>query len=143
MIRHLAIVREAASRIADAAVEAADAFRQGRVEQEPALTDRMLGRIEQIMDGFESRGIRWTAKTLTDRGPGAQERLYGADFVGVLQVSLPSYAVKKGFLAEAKLIDPTATMPAHEHVRCRGDDKDSAMTIRELPVAWPDTGSKP
>lgn len=64
----------------------------------------MLGRIAEAMDGFSAKGIRWRAKTLTDRGPHSQEKQYGADFAGVLEIDVPGYNVKKGFLAQAKLL---------------------------------------
>lgn len=72
MIREYAVIRESASRIAEAANRTRDSLGDGTVEQEPAFTDRMLGRIAEAMQGFEVKGVRWTAKTLTDRGPGAQ-----------------------------------------------------------------------
>jgi hypothetical protein len=56
------------------------------------------------MDGYVSRGISWTAKTLTDRGKRSQESRYGADFMIVLTVNLPRYRIAKGFLAQAKLV---------------------------------------
>jgi len=103
MIRHLAVVRQCARRCATAANGTLEAYHDQRVEHEPAFTDRMLGRIEQVMEGFEIKGIRWRAKTLTDRGSGSQESRFGADFVATLEVDLPSYSVKKGFLAQAKI----------------------------------------
>jgi hypothetical protein len=105
MIRSLAIVREAATVAAKAADGTTEALRDDRVEQEPAFTDRMLGRIEHAMDGLTTKGVRWTAKTLTDHGPGAQERDYGADFIGVLSIVIQGYRVTKGFLAQAKRVD--------------------------------------
>jgi hypothetical protein len=106
MVRFPHIIRESARRVAHAADETVETLRDGRIEQEPAYTDRMLGRIEQAMNEWRVKGVRWAAKTLTDRGPNAQEKQYGADFVGVLDISLPEYAVKKGFLAQAKIIEP-------------------------------------
>lgn len=109
MLAYYHAVREAANRVAGVAHEVILALREGRVEQEPALTDRMLGGIEanlatETADEFTVNGIRWRAKTLTDRGPGSQESKYGADFMGILDISLPSFKVSKGFLAQAKLI---------------------------------------
>ena len=75
-----------------------------RIEHEPAFTDRMRGAIEESLDGLQSKAIRWSAKTLTDRGRGSQEIRYGADFMGVLNIALPNCKVCKGFLAQAKLI---------------------------------------
>jgi hypothetical protein len=104
MIKGYHAVREAAQHIAGAIDGAVDALREGRVEHEPAMTDRMLGAIEQSLTNYESKGIRWRAKTLTDRGRGSQESRYGADFMGVLRIALPEFVVSKGFLAQAKLV---------------------------------------
>ena len=110
MLREYRIIRDAAEVVARAAEGAVTALRDGRLEQEPAFTDRMLGRIEQAMDGYKHNGVVWSAKTLTDHGRNAQESEYGADFLGVLEVDLPEYSVKKGFLAQAKLIEPWQSM---------------------------------
>lgn len=104
MISDRGLVRDVANRIARAADSAVEDLRQGLVEQEPHLTDRLLGRITQAVDEYRSKGVRWSAKTLTDHGRGTQEKSYGADFVGVLDIDLPDYKVKKGFLAQAKLL---------------------------------------
>ncbi len=68
------------------------------------MTDRMLGAIEQSLADYRTLGIRWSAKTLTDRGPRSQESIYGADFIGVLNIAIPEFNVSKGFLAQAKLV---------------------------------------
>ena len=70
------------------------------------MTDRMIGAIEESLQSFSTNGIRWTAKTLTDRGRGAQETVYGADFMGVLDIALGDFTVRKGFLAQAKRSGP-------------------------------------
>lgn len=104
MIAYYHAVREAARHIAGAIDHSVAALRDGRVEQEPAMTDRMLGAIEESLTDYRVKGIRWSAKTLTDRGRGAQESEYGADFMGVLNIALPEFTVSKGFLAQAKLV---------------------------------------
>ena len=134
MIRDYGIIRESAQRIADAADRTVEEFRNGLVEQEPAITDRLLARmtdaavrtdeliegIRASLDGFTLKGVRWTAKTLTDRGRGAQEKEYGADFMGVLAIELPEYSVRKGFLAQAKIAWPDMRWPEPERERMRG-----------------------
>src|SRR5437588_5223469 len=120
MIRDYGIIRESAHRVAEAAERTTGSLVERTVEQEPAFTDRMLGRIEQLMDGYEVNGVRWSAKTLTDRAPGAQEKTYGADFMGVLQISLIDYHVNKGFLAQGKLIEPAERMSNKELARMKG-----------------------
>lgn len=104
MIAGYHAVREVAQHIAGAIDRSVDALRERRVEQEPAMTDRMLGAIEESLKDYQAKGIRWRAKTLTDRGPGSQESRFGADFMGVLNIALPDFAVSKGFLAQAKLV---------------------------------------
>jgi hypothetical protein len=104
MIYYYHAVREVANQIAEAASGAIDAYREKRIEQEPAFTDRMLGGIEERLKNKKIKGICWNAKTFTDRGIRSQESLYGADFMGVLRIDLPDYKIKKGFLAQAKII---------------------------------------
>jgi len=104
MLTYRHAVRETAGVIAGAIDRSVKALYEKRVEQEPAMTDRMLGAIEESMHGKNIKGIKWEAKTLTDRGRGAHEKTYGADFMGVLNIDLPDFKVSKGFLAQAKLI---------------------------------------
>lgn len=118
MLTYYRTVREVSNQIAQAIDRSVAALKEGRVEHEPAMTDRMLGAIEQSMDGFEAKGIRWSAKTLTDRGPKSQESKYGADFMGVLNVNLPDFKISKGFLAQAKL-DSRSANPTDLKSQCQ------------------------
>jgi len=99
------IVRKSARRIADAVDHTVEAWREERMSEEPDFTNRMLGAIEQAMHGFSLKGVSWSARTLTSHMRNAEERRYGADFMGVLSVNLPDYQVNKGFLAQAKRAD--------------------------------------
>ena len=119
MISHRRLIRGAAKRIAEAADSAVNDLEDGLAEQEPHLTDRLLGRIMQSIEGYKSKGVTWKAKTLTDHGPGTQEKTYGADFVGVLDIDLPEFKVRKGFLAQAKLLD-SGEMSSREFRRLLG-----------------------
>jgi hypothetical protein len=101
MIQYYGIVRQSARRVARASRKAIKALSEGRIEQEPHFTDRLIAYIEDSMSNFELKGVRWSAKTLT---PNTQEPIYGADFMGVLNVALPDFHVSKGFLAQAKLV---------------------------------------
>ncbi len=100
-------IRAAAAHLAKAANRTVRSLAKGSVEHEPAFTDRMLGRIDQAMDGYVAKGIRWEAKTLTAT---AQEPEFGADFAGVLNLDLNDFKVSKGFLAQAKRIEPAGYM---------------------------------
>jgi len=103
MLRHYNVIRQSARRIADAIDHTIEGFVDGRIEQEADFTSQMLGRIEEAQDGYQAKGVIWKAKVLTDKGRGAQEKQYGADFMGVLNIDLPDFKVNKGFLAQAKI----------------------------------------
>ncbi len=133
MIREFAIVRAAAAHVAMAAERATEVLREGRVEQEPAFTDRMLGGIEEAMRGFRSKGVVWQAKTLADRGRHSQEKRFGADFAGVLSVDLPGLNVKKGFLAQAKLIESGTSFAPNEFERL---NKQCTSMLTLTPVSF-------
>jgi hypothetical protein len=105
MLKDWRIIQDSARRIAVAANHTVDEYVAGHVEHEPEFTGEMLGRMKEAMNGFVTRGVRWTAKVLTSQGPKAQENVFGADFMGVLEFDLPEYRVKKGFLAQAKRIE--------------------------------------
>lgn len=119
MYQYREIVRQSARAVSEAANRVVEAHRHGRVQQEPAFTDRMLGRIEEAMNNLNVRGVTWQATTLTDRGHGAQERLFGADFVGILSISLPEFQVHKGFLAQSKLLRDNQALSTSESSRLR------------------------
>lgn len=99
------VVREVATHIADTANGTVkECLHGGWVEQEPPLTDRFIGSVVESMRNYKTKGITWNAKTLSDRGPNAQENRFGADFVGILDIDLPDFKIRKGFLAQAKLL---------------------------------------
>jgi hypothetical protein len=118
------IIREVAQRIGDAAVATCRSLEVTEVEQEPAFTDRFLGRLDQTVEGFTKHGIVWRSKTLTDRGPGAQEHEFGADFLGVLDIDIPGERVQKGFLAQAKLAYQGRPLTRSEFVRLQAQARD-------------------
>jgi len=124
MLQRLRVVQNVATRIASAAEHAVEDYRSGLVEQEPALTDRILGAVGEIMREYRSRGIVWSAKTLTDRGRGSQESLYGADLHVALDVDIPEHRIQKGFLAQAKLIEANSAFPQREWERLTKQCKD-------------------
>ncbi len=133
MLRYYGIVRDAARVVTHAAQGALESFGDGAVEQEPALTDRMLGRIEQALDGYASKGVRWRAKTLTDRGQNAQESRFGADFAGVAELTFPDYEVGKGFLAQAKILQPGSRLSPRELNRLQ---EQCAQMISRTPASF-------
>ena len=94
-------------------------FRNGWIEQEAPFTDRLVANLQNQIDGKTIKGIRWKAKTLTDRGTRSQESLYGADFLGILSLDLHDLRVTKGFLAQAKLFRSRKPIANSEFERLR------------------------
>lgn len=114
MLPYYKAVRQGAQRIAEAIDYSVEALRNGQIEQEPAMTEKMTTAIERSLTNYRHNGIRWRAKSLTDRGVGSQESKYGADFMGVLNIALPEFQISKGFLAQAKLIREGRTVDLDE-----------------------------
>ena len=117
MFRNKKLVNGIISSIRTAANHTLDAFSEKRTEHEPSFTDRLLNSIELQIDGKIIGGVKWTAKTLTDRGANSQESEFGADFLGALSLEFDDYNVKKGFLAQAKIVEPSDTFPKKESER--------------------------
>lgn len=119
MFKNEKLVRGLVMRIRQAERITLAGLQYGHIEQEPAFTDRLLGAMSHALDSVRVGGVTWTAKTLTDRGPGSQEREFGADFISVFRATLDDYRVAKGFLVQSKLIEPTTAFPAAEASRLK------------------------
>jgi hypothetical protein len=107
-------IRDASDRIGAAVNSLVDALRNQRINQEPDFTSRMVQAIAMTVDGMETNGIRWDAKVLSDRGRGSEESQYGADFWGIADIRLNDFRVSKGFLAQAKRLEPGQGFPPRD-----------------------------
>jgi hypothetical protein len=114
MLRKLKIVRKATVAIGKAVDDVVSQFNEDWIEQEPAFTDRMVQSIQTAVNDLSSGKLVWRVKPLTDRGAGSQEKIYGADFLGSIHIDLLGFQVRKGFLAQAKLLKPGRTINAAE-----------------------------
>ncbi len=119
MFANKKLIRGLVTRIRRAERETLESLRSRRIEQEPALTDRLLGVMEHVLNGQSIGGITWTAKSLTDRGRGSQESEFGADFMAVFRVDLRDFTIAKGFLGQAKLVEPMDGFPSAEASRLK------------------------
>lgn len=106
MIKSRHVAKDVAHRIDEAVDYAMEAYRDERVSGEDDITARILGGIEQSIQGFTTRRITWSSSSPTSKGRGSEEKILGADFVGSLRISLPEYSVEKGFLCQAKKAEP-------------------------------------
>jgi hypothetical protein len=114
MLKYRRIILDSARRIAEAANRTIDEYTEAHLQHEPEFTGEMLLRMKVAMHGYTTRGMRWIAKTLTSQGPKAQEKTFGADFIGVLEFNLPEYRVTKGFIAQARHIESGQSMTPGE-----------------------------
>ena len=120
MLRNTRTVRKIAWEIESAANVAFSAYKEDRALEEPAITNRILGAIEDRIQNLTYGNISWRARTLrTGRGKAAEEKHHEADLLGVLDISIPGYTTKKGFLAQAKKAEPGMRFRTREWDRLR------------------------
>lgn len=100
MIRNPAMIRKTTHIIASAADETTLAYNKGRVQDETTFTGSLITKIEEKINGLEINQFKWEAMTLI---PQSQEKIYGADFLGVLTVDISDCKLSKGFLVQAKM----------------------------------------
>lgn len=112
MFRNRNVVRKAVAAIGAAARDAISDLEAGRVQQEPAITDRFVAYVQSKLNGKVLAGVHWSAVTLGDRGPGSAESQLGADLLSVVRLELDNFSIAKGFLAQAKLVEPSTAFPA-------------------------------
>lgn len=109
-----AVARE----VVRAAAPTIDDFHDGTISGEVSMTDRLVGAIRTALDGKHIGDLVWRARTLKSaRGKGAEERRHGADVLGVLEIRTPGYHTAKGFLWQAKIIEPRSPLSPREWQR--------------------------
>lgn len=109
------ITKRLVSAVDKASKAALESWAYGRVSQEPQITDRLLAHIEAEINHRRIGGISWYAKTLSDRGRNSEESRFGADFLGAFSVTTPELNIKKGFLAQAKRVEPGDHWSSTDH----------------------------
>ncbi len=109
--------RSAATKLTNAAAKTSQELADGGIPDEPSFTSALVTRFKDALDGYSSGGISWSAKILSSHGPNSEEKQFGADFLGVLDLNLPGYQIKKGFLAQAKRQEPGSKLSSQEWER--------------------------
>ena len=113
MLRSYRAARPIASLMARAADRVIARYDERVLPDEPDITSRVA---EAISSRFPIRThgiplirthgiphVEWDAHVLrSGRGRAAEEKRHGADLMGVLDIAVPGYRVKKGFLVQAK-----------------------------------------
>lgn len=78
-----------------------DDLTSGRVKEEQAITERLVGAIYEHFNDRTYAGILWSSLTGTARKGDAQ---HCADLLGSLHVGLKDYSIQMGFLARVKYL---------------------------------------
>ena len=123
MLKRTRTVRRIAREIADTADGAFESYRDGSVVEEPQVTDRILGAVQERFRNRRFGDVVWKARTLrTGRGVAAEEKRHGADLMGVLDIDIDGYSARKGFLAQAKRAEQYSTFNSQDwdrlHSQC-------------------------
>lgn len=105
MLRYYGTVA-VADEISDAANGVIEGYASGRSMDESDITAKMAGAIKERIKNRTINGVKWDSHSLTSSGKDAEEKRYGADLMGVLDISLTDYNTKKGFLMQAKKAEP-------------------------------------
>ena len=119
MQRFNAAFESASRRINSMSRKTRDDMLARRLPDEPDVTSALVTRLRDAFDGYQKAGIKWSAKILSSHGPGAEESVFGADFLGVLQIDFPDFRIRKGFLAHAKKQDEGKKLSTDDWKRLR------------------------
>lgn len=120
-----------AKKLAEATNRVVEDYMVGDVVHEEPFSDQLCGRLKETLVEFETPMIRWqTTVAVADRGRGRlsartltktkEEPAFGADLVVVLDIETPALSVCKGFLAQAKRLEPGKALARGEHERLIG-----------------------
>ncbi|RWG78555.1 hypothetical protein [Mesorhizobium sp.] len=118
-------IKRVAKQISDAADSAILAYREELITDEPSITDRWLGAVANASAPARwSKSTRdriyWRAKTLRSAsGRSAEEKRHGADLLGVAEIHVGGSVIRKGFLGQAKRIEPGAKVDGAEWARLK------------------------
>jgi len=95
------------------------------VNEEP-FSDQLCGRLKETLESFKTANIDWqvdVAQASLGRGrlrartlaKHKEEPDLGADLVMTLDIDTPTYSVRKGFLAQAKRLQPGKLLSNEKH----------------------------
>jgi hypothetical protein len=107
--------RQAARAVDHAVTTTMREFRVGYHRQEEAITGVLLGSIRSELNAVDTPGLSWTASILTNRGKGAEEKRFGADFLIHVQMQTSTDNYSKGILVQAKRVEPNLNMGPKDH----------------------------
>lgn len=117
-----------AKKVANATNRVVRDYELGDVADEEGFSGQLCGRLKETLEDFSTPAIRWQVDAAIDsRGYGhlsartlekqTEEPIFGADIVMTLDVRTDGYEMQKGFLAQAKRLEPDNTLNNRDHRR--------------------------
>ena len=103
MLADYHFVRAAATRIGEAADGTTRSVTEGPEPSAPKLIEQWVRAAARSVDGFRHGNLRWRSKALV--AAAEQAAAAQVDLLCVLDVDLPGYTARRGFLAQAFAID--------------------------------------
>ncbi|WP_322889992.1 MULTISPECIES: hypothetical protein [unclassified Yoonia] len=109
--------RELAEKLAEATKRVERDYEEEDIGGEEDFSSQLCGRLKETLDSFQTETIVWQVET-DEAGTGrgtfkartlskvSEEPFFGADLIMVIDVAGAGYEVKKGFLAQAKRLEP-------------------------------------
>jgi hypothetical protein len=120
--------RAFAERLAGATRRVCRDYRDGDVVHEEPFSDQLCGRLKETLEDFRTGEIVWQADIARNRGRFSarsltktkEEPAFGADLVMVIDIDTSTESVRKGYLAQAKRLEPGKRLDAAEYRRLLG-----------------------
>lgn len=116
-------IKKVAKEVSDAAESVIKSYRDGRIGDEEDITASMAQAIKDAVKPVRRRrstssgatAVSWEAKILrTGRGSAAEEARHGADLLAVAEINYAGQIITKGFLGQAKRVEPGTLLPQAE-----------------------------
>lgn len=114
-----------ARKLAGATMRACHDYRDGDLIHEEPFSDQLCGRLKETLHDFQTGSIAWQVDAASGRGrlsarsltKTKEEPVFGADIVMTIDIETPAESVRKGFLAQAKRLEPGKLLSNQEHRR--------------------------
>ncbi len=120
--------RAFAEKLAGATRRVCKDYRDGDVVHEEPFSDQLCGRLKETLEDFRTGEIVWQADIARRRGRFSarsltktkEEPAFGADLVMTIDIDTHTESVRKGYLAQAKRLEPGKRLDAAEYRRLLG-----------------------
>ncbi|MFS2110565.1 hypothetical protein ACCC88_12805 [Sphingomonas sp. Sphisp140] len=114
-----------ARKLAGATMRACHDYRDGDLVHEEPFSDQLCGRLKETLHDFQTGSIAWQVDVAPGRGrlsarsltKTKEEPVFGADIVMTIDIETSTESVRKGFLAQAKRLEPGKLLSNQEHRR--------------------------